>query len=379
MARIPSILITNFTFDSVYSYLGSEISDSGLGLPTDTLQIPDQTTLTLDDTPVPPNVLEPLVSQLLAGYCHADILLLLPGFVPIPSFFQLPSLPATAWIDPSTNRFRPEIKSTLLSFSTSDLCPSIPFPAIHDDTSNCNLAFRRKPPRTVKYAPLLVRQASVGIDTRDGRQKLLASIGIPEYLHDPDQTHILLVSFGGQTIRRPYGGKSPSRTPFLDDVGCAAGNPAHGPDLTVSRAFELPDEGARYSMKVMQRPTTTFSRKGSTQIFIPGAPAPANNPASPHSPSIPHVTSAPHVEMDSTHTPVSDVVMLEEEEPSLLPSSSWIAIICGVPSNWSLSGDEDEDLPSGFYVAPRDVYMPDLTAIADVLLGKLVCKIVVRI
>jgi len=31
----------------------------------------------------------------------------------------------------------------------------------------------------------------------------------------------------------------------------------------------------------------------------------------------------------------------------------------------------DSDLPDGFFVAPKDVYMPDLTAIGDVLLGKL--------
>ena len=43
--------------------------------------------------------------------------------------------------------------------------------------------------------------------------------------------------------------------------------------------------------------------------------------------------------------------------------------MCGVPKDW---GKEDgEELPENFFVAPRDVYMPDLTAVADVLLGKL--------
>lgn len=380
------MLITNFTFDSVYSYLGSEISDCGLGLPTDTLRIPDRTAVTLDDTPVPLDVLEPLVSQLLAGYCHANTLLLLPGFIPIPSFFQFPSLPATGWVIPSTNRFRPEIESTLRAFSASDLCPPTSFPddisPMDDAASNRNITFCRKSPRIVKYAPLLVRPASPGIDTHVGRQKLLASIGIPEFLHDPNQTHILLVSFGGQTIRRPYGGKSPSRTPpFLDAVSQAVKDPAYDADFLVSRVSDLLEEGSSHSVEDIKRPTATFSRKGSTQIFIPGAPAPAINPASsPHCPSIPQIVSGLHVEMDATRTLISDVETLEEEEePSLLPSPSWIAIICGVPSNWSFSGDEDEDLPSGFYVAPRDVYMPDLTAIADVVLGKLVCRIIVRI
>ncbi len=60
----------------------------------------------------------------------------------------------------------------------------------------------------------------------------------------------------------------------------------------------------------------------------------------------------------------------EEEEGTLLPDDSWIAIVCGVPKDWAAEGGED--LPDSFFVAPKDVYMPDLTAIADVLLGKLV-------
>jgi len=53
---------------------------------------------------------------------------------------------------------------------------------------------------------------------------------------------------------------------------------------------------------------------------------------------------------------------------------TWIAIVCGVTKEqWNaVDGDVDEGLPDGFYVAPKDVYMPDLTAVADVLLGKLV-------
>jgi hypothetical protein len=57
-----------------------------------------------------------------------------------------------------------------------------------------------------------------------------------------------------------------------------------------------------------------------------------------------------------------------EDLPQLLPDSSWIAIVCGVSKEqWT-----ESELPDGFYVAPKDVYMPDLTALADVLLGKLV-------
>jgi hypothetical protein len=56
------------------------------------------------------------------------------------------------------------------------------------------------------------------------------------------------------------------------------------------------------------------------------------------------------------------------ETPRLLPED-WIAVVCGA----SKEQDEDaEHLPEGFYIAPKDVYMPDLIAAADVLLGKLV-------
>lgn len=62
-----------------------------------------------------------------------------------------------------------------------------------------------------------------------------------------------------------------------------------------------------------------------------------------------------------------------DEEVRLLPDLSWIAIVCGVSKEqWNATQkDGSSELPDGFYVAPRDVYMPDLTAVGDVLLGKL--------
>lgn len=106
----------------------------------------------------------------------------------------------------------------------------------------------------------------------------------------------------------------------------------------------------------------------------------------------------------------------------LLPGDSWIAIVCGVsdtkgwgssrttPVNMSRSSssegtkstgngsatvggaseylmpppvavadEEDEDaLPAGFYIAPKHIYMPDLMAVGDVLLGKLVSLFIVE-
>jgi len=81
---------------------------------------------------------------------------------------------------------------------------------------------------------------------------------------------------------------------------------------------------------------------------------------------------------------------VEQENPDvrslMLPDTSWIAVVCGVADSheWQrrrrdatstgvISGEDDSDLPEGFYIAPRDVYMPDLMAVGDVLLGKLVC------
>ncbi|EEB99233.1 hypothetical protein MPER_01127, partial [Moniliophthora perniciosa FA553] len=84
------------------------------------------------------------------------------------------------------------------------------------------------------------------------------------------------------------------------------------------------------------------------------------------------VPATPSFEMDDWDLKSSGG---DDEVLGLLPDDSWIAIVCGVSKEqWErqqqLDGD-DGGLPENFFVAPRDVYMPDLTAIADVLLGKL--------
>lgn len=55
-------------------------------------------------------------------------------------------------------------------------------------------------------------------------------------------------------------------------------------------------------------------------------------------------------------TPYVHVDDDEAEEAQLLPDASWIAIVCGVPKEWGR--EHGEELPEGFYVAPKDVYMP---------------------
>ena len=62
------------------------------------------------------------------------------------------------------------------------------------------------------------------------------------------------------------------------------------------------------------------------------------------------------------------VPSMEHREAGLLPRG-WIAIVTG------LSGGDNairEDLPYGFFASEKDVYVPDLTWIADCVLGKLV-------
>lgn len=62
------------------------------------------------------------------------------------------------------------------------------------------------------------------------------------------------------------------------------------------------------------------------------------------------------------------VSSMEHREAGLLPRG-WIAIVTG------LSGGDNairEDLPYGFFASEKDVYVPDLTWIADCVLGKLV-------
>lgn len=63
-----------------------------------------------------------------------------------------------------------------------------------------------------------------------------------------------------------------------------------------------------------------------------------------------------------------EVNSVEIGEAGLLPRG-WIAIVCGLAGN---NNEIRNDLPAGFFASEKDVYVPDLTATADVVLGKLV-------
>jgi hypothetical protein len=437
-----------------------------------TLDPPCVTTLFPIDRPIPPEEISPLVDQVHAGFRCADLLLRLPGAIPIPSFTIHPSLPSTDWVDASTQSFNPEVVHHLLKDTYScPLLPSIPFPLLSQ-----NQAKIPSPPRSVIQSPLLVRPPNPSIYTPEGRSQFLSSIGVPKSAHDPDRTRILTVSFGGQIFHAPRS-RSPSPVPsrsgtpnqspcrierrkqttpdsspdhlhasiadltLMDGVlfKCIPPSPsktngkltlnsfaANSKELTAAESMV---KGSPVTMVLTdftnsptRRNTTTHSqppkasvsrRRSNSQriatdhhLWLPGAPSAARKSefASPTTqyipgfeatrsplfpPPLPTVITTPPTPLTSIPQEYDRTVVAEyvsylyspsgltnvdfasagwTEIPRLLPEG-WIAVVCGA----SKERDEDaEQLPEGFYIAPKDVYMPDLTAVADVLLGKLV-------
>ncbi|KAF8176690.1 hypothetical protein K438DRAFT_1607216 [Mycena galopus ATCC 62051] len=363
---VPSILITNFTFDAVYSYLSTTLIDDIF--PTNEAHAHFHTLI--PDIPVSPAELEPLVEQIHVGYRCADLLLRLPGYIPIPSFGIDPTLPSPKWIDPLTNRFHPTV------FASLDESPALYPPVEYRDVS------RRKPaPRELIPIPLLVRSPSPSVYLPTGRSKLLQSIGIPPQYHDPNSTKILIVSFGGQVFRRP-GSASPSRrgsrpgSPQNFNSGGRVRTPTSSAKGAMFPHLQIPSEQDHHAFGFTAPRLVTASH-----LWIPGAP-PASKP--PATPTSPRASDGPLFQAIPP-TPVSEIAdqlsfeefepdtVGDDEIPRLLPDASWIAIVCGVSKEqWTATeGGADSDLPEGFFVAPRDVYMPDLTAVGDVLLGKL--------
>ncbi|TFY57485.1 hypothetical protein EVJ58_g6990 [Rhodofomes roseus] len=401
-AGIPSVLISNFSFDSVYSYLSTPYIDAP---PTPEPELfdslPTQAAMALPpDIPIPQETLAPLVDEILAGFRCADLLLRLPGAIPMPSFSIEPGLPSPNWVDLNTRMFTEEVVMHLeQSPSSYALHPSLDFLEQHDD---------RKPlPRAALSAPLLVRSPSPNVYTAEGRRRLLNSVGVPPYLHNPDKTKILIVSFGGQVFHKPSSrvhSRSPSRVGTPGAFATAMTKSLNGiprevalskPSDMSKEYFPDPDRLATLlrSSSLSEGPPSVVASPGlpppkpvtmarTSPLKIPGAP-PVAVPTSPLGkssrrmslpmlqmiPPSPLLTQEAKAQDDYPGWSSAPEDELEEELPCLLPDESWIAIVCGVSKEW---GREDgEELPPGFYVAPRDIYMPDLTAVADALLGKL--------
>ena len=378
-AYIPSALITNFTFDSIYSLLSASFVDQShpqhlIANPSNFISQPSE-----PDTPIPEEILSPLVQQIFDGYRYADLLLVLPGAIPIPSFSVSPSLPATQWIDSISRSFKLDVIEHLVRDPHAHtLHSSIPFPSRHSGSPPIAKPISRK----ARLAPLLVRPPNDGVYTLEGRSRFLSSIGIPRNLHDPSTTKILIVSFGGQTFHKPSRSHTPSRS--------TSPNRSQLELLREQQNLQMESFSQELSVELDSLSRSHGRRKSGhlfspSHIFVPGAPAPAAMP----SPSLPTFTTIPPTPTIRDYEyPNGDSFSGQENlDPRnlMLPDASWIAVVCGVADSreWQTkrrdagstntsSGEEDDDLPDGFYIAPRDVYMPDLMAVGDVLLGKLV-------
>ncbi|KAH8826507.1 hypothetical protein DL96DRAFT_1608173 [Flagelloscypha sp. PMI_526] len=471
---LPSVLITNFSFDSIYSFLSTKIPDSRPTL----LQLPQAgyAEADLPDVPIEPSELQPLVEQIWEGYRCADLLVLLPAHIPIPSFWTEPSLPAQEWIDPGTSRPYPEMNKYFGG--------SLPEQALHPPLPHFSETPKRQRTRKVIHAPLIVRPPTEMPSpySPSGRTKVLEEMGVPAHFHDPTKTKILVISFGGQVFQRP--GRSGQMTPvtrepspdFLhhhrenrrrmssqspsliidrpsspsstsDSTAASASTPPtprseasgsqHRPmdigganvvnllefkteptsprptasgDTPVPRNESLSDLYSTLQTSLPQPPDIVAQSPDSaapdSYFFIPGAPPVSRTRSitrSPNSathsrfpslsvpvkpPPIEHIIptlitspptpAVPDFPSTSLHNPFNSLHLDEHPEDDivdLLPDETWIAIICGVSkSQWLTQqgdGSGGDAMPDRFFIAPRHVYMPDLTAIADVLLGKL--------
>jgi hypothetical protein len=173
----------------------------------------------------------------------------------------------------------------------------------------------------------------------------------------------------------------------------------NGVEATAKRRHTLPR--SNHFMHQHRRLAT------SSHILIPGAPPASKNLRTPSLsthpklgddtnlpdmcviPPTPRPDAATNSLLSSTHvsdpSPLPEVqisgesLAAEDTQIGLLPDESWIAIICGVSKEQWNAENEESGLPEGFYIAPRDVYMPDLIAIGDVVLGKLVSKLHPRV
>jgi hypothetical protein len=351
VSGLPSILISNFTFDSVYSFLSTKFVDQVDAPLGDELFIDNHNL----DYPISDEELKPLVQQIYYGYRCADLLVRLPGCIPIPSFSTFPSLPAPPWTDQGSNTLLDEIVAHLVQKpSTHVLHSSIPFANSHP----------KKPfARSIIQAPLLVRGISQGLDTvysPIGRSRFLSSLGVPEHLHNPDKTKILIVSFGGQVFQKPTSSRGSSTG--HSSPGCKTPQRI----LDSPRMSKMPPCSDAFSK--MDTPHRCYS--ASPIIKSELDPALCAMMTKTESCFKNNTTSS---YFDTLVPSDSDIMLdpvVDDFDTRLLPDSSWIAIVCGV-SKWGQNG-VDEKPPDRFFVAPKYVYMPDLTAVADVLLGKLV-------
>ncbi|CAG8611952.1 13063_t:CDS:2 [Funneliformis caledonium] len=154
-AGIPSVIISNFTFDAVYNGLceGDEFD----------------------------NTIKKLVEQVIEDYKHSELLIRLPGHIPIPSFSGTQLYPCNTITPPSSEKsfllYNEEKLVNYLSDINAFFSPS-------------SKLFKQY--RNVIDVPLVVRKS------KTCKEIVLKNLGIPKKIFNSHK--ILMVSFGGQNL-----------------------------------------------------------------------------------------------------------------------------------------------------------------------------------
>lgn len=165
---IPSAIISNFTFDTVYSYL---------------------CTLRHVDGEANAHLMS-LVAKVIKDYRNAALLLRLPGYIPLPAFDEV-ELPSVRWTDDNDH---PAKKRRIIAGRDTRF------------------------PRRVVDTQLVVRKA------RTSKEQVLASVGITPEIASGNK--ILLVSFGGQNLRENKWDNALPQGWIAIVCGLAAGSPS---------------------------------------------------------------------------------------------------------------------------------------------------------
>ncbi|QRW04398.1 L-arabinokinase [Ceratobasidium sp. AG-Ba] len=356
-ASLPCALVTNFTFDSVYSYLGTLfIDESPSTQPSDT-HLDKQSQELPPDIPIPESVLAPLVQQIVTDYRCADLLLRLPGAIPIPSFSPTHPLPAPDWVSLDTCRFKPE--RTIPVWETK---------ASRKGDAASTVAGPTPDPGRRSFPAARVHWRAGDIPRAQGFDRLIWWAG--------DQA--------------PDGHAHSLPRPVSEPLS-APGTPS-----TTTIALQTPrPQNAQQLHAALASPHRIATP---SHIYVPGAP-PASNPTSPMisngrqgslgpGPTFSSFFTPPTPATEDRPMPLAPGAFIEVEQPKefLQPPPSHLLPTpddsnpaspteeLGEPDLFTLLPDgwiAIEDLPDRFFVAPRDVYMPDVTAVGDVLLGKL--------
>ena len=189
-ARVPAALVSNFTFDTCYSYLTCSSSSSRSS--------------SEQEAPLERAEMLALAEQTRDMYACANLVVRLPGVIPLPAFEQDMALPEPRTID---------------AWLTAPQPPPPPPPPQADDDDDDDNEFtpemserlrrpareipKRRPSLEIVDGPLIVRAPSERSRayTRAFRAQTLGSVfSVPRDVATRDDLRVLLVSFGGQVV-----------------------------------------------------------------------------------------------------------------------------------------------------------------------------------